>query len=372
MAELGEISANIAAFHTGLEQQREKVTGVRAAIGAQRVQKEHLQNRLSELNDLLTAASTDLSNQLAELDVESVEEYAAKVAEVEQARTDLKVTASPLRDYFQSGPEEPSCEDLSAWESELKPLSEKAQDADPDEFNENTYDAVSQESDEAEYKVNELKDLLTKHQRKLDQFSERVLHLTLESFADEPLENIVDSTRQLPVLAEQLKNVARSIQRDADESRAVIGIFQTIRQDEESKVAHLFGEDDMASRIFAKLTGGRYTGVEYDPLTHRISATRDDKKPLEARLLSHGAFDQLYLAVRVALSEQLLDGEPGFFVMDDAFLAADKNRLLQGFESLQSLAKAGWSILYFTAKEEVGERLAPKLGLPIVELQELP
>lgn len=72
------------------------------------------QSAINITTSLLTAASTDLGNQLAELDVESVEEYAAKVAEVEQARTDLKVTTSPLRDYFQSGPEEPSCEALSA------------------------------------------------------------------------------------------------------------------------------------------------------------------------------------------------------------------------------------------------------------------
>jgi uncharacterized protein YhaN len=225
--------------------------------------------------------------------------------------------------------------------------------------------------DLAEKEKQSLEDRLASHRHKLQEFNERARQLPLSEFVDEPPRTFAESTRQLVTLADAFEEIGNQIQVDAYDCCEAIKIFEDIRHEEEGKVAQLFGEDDRASLLFSQLTRRRYAGVEYDPVTHRITVTRNGEEPLPAHRLSHATYDQLYLSVRVSLGEQLMSGEPGFFIMDDAFLTADKHRLREGFATLQSLAEAGWSILYFTAKEEVGERLAPELGLPIETLEEL-
>jgi uncharacterized protein YhaN len=369
---IDDLGPRLSSFDNEVEKLGEWLTRIRSDIQSLRKQDQEKQVRLSESEGDLRRLNAELTERLTRAGITSVEEYAAKLADREKAETDLKLAADPLRDYFQSGSESPSVDDFSSWERELSRLLERSEGGEPDTFDQARYDDVKKGVDLAEEGMRSLEDRLATHRQKLKEFNERAQQLPLSEFVDEPPQTFAESTRQLVALADNLEAIGNRIQLDADECREVVEIFEAIRREEESKVAQLFGEHDRASLLFSQLTRGRYTGVEYDPATHRITVTRDGKEPLLAHRLSHATYDQLYLSVRVSLGEQLLSGEPGFFIMDDAFLAADKYRLREGFATLQSLAKAGWSILYFTAKEEVGERLAPELGLPIVELQELP
>jgi uncharacterized protein YhaN len=79
---------------------------------------------------------------------------------------------------------------------------------------------------------------------------------------------------------------------------------------------------------------------------------------LEVSKLSKGTTDQLYLAIRVALGEKILEGSPGFFIMDDAFLTSDPNRLKSQVRLLEKLSKKGWQIIYFTMKNEAVEAIS--------------
>jgi uncharacterized protein YhaN len=115
--------------------------------------------------------------------------------------------------------------------------------------------------------------------------------------------------------------------------------------------------------VFRRITDDRYTGVTYDAGDQVLRVHRDGRDPLTPRQLSHGTTDQLYLAARIGLADQLLGTEPGFFLMDDAFLPADRTRLRDGFEVLRDLADDGWQILYFTAKAEIGADLVDAHGL---------
>lgn len=57
--------------------------------------------------------------------------------------------------------------------------------------------------------------------------------------------------------------------------------------------------------------------------------------------LSDGTRDQLYLSIRVALGEKILEGNTGFFVMDDAFLTSDSSRLETQVDVVEKLAEQG-------------------------------
>jgi uncharacterized protein YhaN len=71
------------------------------------------------------------------------------------------------------------------------------------------------------------------------------------------------------------------------------------------------------------------------------------------------------------LANRLLGSEPGFLLLDDAFLPADSTRLANGFDVLRNLADDGWQILYFTAKDEVGVDIVESHGLSCRELDPL-
>ena len=109
--------------------------------------------------------------------------------------------------------------------------------------------------------------------------------------------------------------------------------------------------------MFQAITDDRYTGVTYDADERLLQVHRDGQEVLTPKQLSHGTTEQLYFSARVGLAEQLLSSEPGFFLLDDAFLPADRTRLQEGFDVLRELADDGWQILYFTAKDEVGNDL---------------
>ena len=65
--------------------------------------------------------------------------------------------------------------------------------------------------------------------------------------------------------------------------------------------------------------------------------------------LSRGALDQLYLAVRIALSEIFFDGELPPLVLDDCFAAFDDARCADSIALLAELAKDR-QIVIFTCR----------------------
>ena len=58
-------------------------------------------------------------------------------------------------------------------------------------------------------------------------------------------------------------------------------------------------------------------------------------------------------------------------MLDDPFLAADPKRLHNGFETPRRLTAEGWQVLYFTAKPEVYDELAPAFDCAVHELEQL-
>ena len=92
-------------------------------------------------------------------------------------------------------------------------------------------------------------------------------------------------------------------------------IFEEIRAEEEEKVSDLFGKDSPVSEYFQKITDGIYEEVEYTT-EKKIQVRLRNRDTLDAKKLSGGAYDQLYLSIRLALGEKILKGEKGFFIME--------------------------------------------------------
>ena len=74
----------------------------------------------------------------------------------------------------------------------------------------------------------------------------------------------------------------------------------------------------------------------------------------------------------MALAARLLPDEKAFFLLDDPFIKYDLSRLRKQMEALLSFSGQGWQILYFSAKDEVKQVLAPAIKKGAVTPQPVP
>jgi len=139
-----------------------------------------------------------------------------------------------------------------------------------------------------------------------------------------------------------------------------------------AKVAVLFQKGNLASQLFNKTTHGRYSEVEYDSENEKIVVCRPTGETFSVEKLSRGARDQLYLSIRVALGQMLLEGKSGFFLMDDAFISSDDKRIKPQIGLLKKISEMGWQIVYFSAKRETIDLLSRATKNKVITLKPLP
>jgi len=151
-----------------------------------------------------------------------------------------------------------------------------------------------------------------------------------------------------------------------------IKVLDSLAQREEERVSSLFGEESDVSKVFSSFTHGDYTAVRYIPDKQAIEVDRRDGITLEPWKLSGGTYDQLYLAIRVALAKQVIGEDQGFFLFDDPFVKSDPFRLRVQITNLYELVQNGWQVIYFSTKPEVREKLNDLLNSRDFHIIELP
>lgn len=213
--------------------------------------------------------------------------------------------------------------------------------------------AEAREAMEAtEAEVDRLEGALATHRRQLERFAERAGQLDFEAFTGHPLAVSVTSLEALGALERRLDGFVEAIERDATTARTAHDILEAMAEAEGEKVTALFGPASRTSELFARVTDGRYEAVRYDADADEVVVDRAGRDTRTQRELSRGTCDQLFFCVRVALAERLLGGARGVFVLDDAFLTADRDRLERQTEIVSMLAEDGWQVLYLTAKPD--------------------
>ena len=103
-----------------------------------------------------------------------------------------------------------------------------------------------------------------------------------------------------------------------------------------------------AAEIFSALTGGKYSGVVLDRAFHLSAEPAGDSVYRPSALLSSGAADQLYLAVRLAICDLVLpDEDRAPIILDDALASFDNGRCAAALRWLKEEGKRR-QILLFT------------------------
>src|SRR5699024_1705465 len=110
------------------------------------------------------------------------------------------------------------------------------------------------------------------------------------------------------------------------------------------------------STFFEELTNGRYHQV-YAPTSKKpFQVAGKDHIVYTVNMLSQGKVDQLYIALRLAISMVMRDGYHMPFIIDDAFVQFDDTRTNRMLRILQNWTNEQ-QIIIFTCKKAIATPL---------------
>ena len=123
-----------------------------------------------------------------------------------------------------------------------------------------------------------------------------------------------------------------------------------------------------AGDYFRQLTAGQFDQVSLDRSLHVTVRQTGSLADRPLALLSQGTKDQLYLALRLSIADLVLpEGAACPFVLDDALLAFDDQRLDLALDLLRQLAERRQVILFSCQRREQ-VRLAGQAGVTVIPL----
>jgi len=373
---VSDIGPAIQTYRDELKALRSRISDLEQEIEVAEQRIDDHESIIGKARDRRHGSREEKRELLREADVEAVDAYRSAFDDISSLETDRSNARQSLVDSL----DEPDVSDgdpetmIEYWENELATMigDIDVDTVDPTDYDQDTLDERRETRTELEERKEELEQTLEDHENAVREFKDRVHELRTAPFLDSPITLRAETVDGLEQVQRDLEGLVERINRDAEISRVGLEIFDEIHDEEEEKITDLFDSDGRASEVFATITQGRYEDVSYDPEQRQLLVEDHNGQILSPEELSHGTREQLYFATRVSLSEQLLGNESGFFILDDAFLPADRTRLEEGFELLQDLVANGWQVLYLTAKQEVAVEMVETFDLPRTELARLP
>jgi len=309
------------------------------------------EERLPEIEAKIREAKKRRDEIKLKAEVETIKEYNEKLRlkQRKEKLRDEQITL--LESHFGSEGKELG-KNLSYWQKEIGEFEEFKDKAKGVEYSEKVASELKKRKEGLLAKEEKIKGKMAgfrEELREIEREANEILRLEEDYL-------YCTTSIELDAAQRKLKDFIEEIESKKDNVLEVMKIFEEIEAEEEEKVADLFGKEARVSEYFQKITDGIYEEVEYTT-EKKIQVRLRNRDTLDADKLSGGAYDQLYLSIRLALGEKLLKGEKGFFIMDDPFIKADRERLAKQIDILKKIAESGWQILYFTAKDEIRDIL---------------
>jgi hypothetical protein len=120
--------------------------------------------------------------------------------------------------------------------------------------------------------------------------------------------------------------------------------------------SHLASLNTEASKMFAKITNGRYPDLRLNEDMHP-SVRIDSRRWMSVENFSRGTVDAIYLSLRVALAKVRDDGRSLPLMLDDPFVHLDQKRLAKTL-NLVDLASSDGQLILFSHNLDLGKRAA--------------
>lgn len=175
---------------------------------------------------------------------------------------------------------------------------------------------------------------------------ETIAAIRAELAAMESSESYSNSLHRYEMEAEQLKSMAKewSVLKTAKE------MLSETKRDYRDK--YLTKVIEVTTKYFNELTGNRYVFVYAPTENHPFQVETCDNIRYTVNELSQGTIDQLYVSLRLAISEIMSEKHGLPFIIDDAFVHFDAVRTKRMISMLNQTAEKQQVIL-FTCKEEI-------------------
>jgi uncharacterized protein YhaN len=178
------------------------------------------------------------------------------------------------------------------------------------------------------------------------EFERKQLQLRLGQF-----EGRMDVLGSKEALGQQLSAIDHRIGR-LNQYQAALELAQQILQQATTELQRRFAPriSQQAQELFGKLTGGRYERLQLQQDLSISTATGQEVALREIQRRSEGTVDQLYLALRLAVSRELTPSAP--LVLDDALVRFDDTRHAAAMQILREEAEAKQVILFTCQSRE--------------------
>jgi uncharacterized protein YhaN len=361
-----EMRSNIQKFEEKYGEKSEELQGLRE-------EKRGLEDRVNGLRDKeipgIESRVKDAEEKIQGIKMKSKEDSLEKYAEKLELRKAREMTVREqerfLKSHFKERGKELK-ENIAHWSEEVQRLEEYKDKAKDMTYSEATKSTLDGEKEEFVKKLRQVNDMIAFFQKEMKEVEHEAIDILR---LKEPL--YCETSVDLKVIKTELQRFKQENENNKDNALKVIEIFEEIEREETVKVSELFGIESPVSKYFNEITNGLYGEVLLNQEAMKIQVKRRGGKILEAEKLSGGAYDQLYLSIRLALGEKLLKGKKGFFIMDDPFIKADPDRLQRQIETLERICELGWQIMYFSAKGEIKDALKEDIKMGTVNYVEV-
>lgn len=262
-------------------------------------------------------------------------------------------------------------ENIEHWMSETEKLEKYKNKAKGIKYNESIAAEAKQNKEILEGELGQINGKMKSLQVKMEEIERKTNEIQIEGEQIEYEHLFCKTLVDLETIKDKLQSFIAKNEEQKDNVLEVMKNFEQIEAEEKEKVSELFGKDSTVSKYFKAITNGLYKEVVFNQETGSVEVKLEDDV-LDAGKLSGGAYDQLYLSIRLALGDKILKGKKGFFIMDDPFIKADPDRIQRQIETLMKISKSGWQILYFSAKGEINEALQDFIEQGAVNYIEVP
>ena len=210
----------------------------------------------------------------------------------------------------------------------------------------------TQSYEQAAAELAQVQSLLTQERTRFDMLTGRIRSLDRSSDLESQL---TQKQEQLQALQEEYDSIALAM--DA------LTQANTVLQ---NRFSPALGA--RAAEIFSAITGGRYDKVLLSRDFSLSAEMAGDPVSRSVRLLSQGAADQLYLAVRLAICDMVLPGDKRVpLILDDALVTFDDDRLRAALDYLLAESHRR-QILLFTCQKREADYLQGRENVTVTRL----
>lgn len=343
-----------------LSLKKEQLNDAEKELDWQREKEKELNEELEDRRKSIRFCEEEISLIRHKSGLDNLEQYSEKLDKKDFLCREIGKQESILESHFGKTAEDAAPEEkISFWQTRVAAYEQYSEAAAGTSYDQIESEKLAVKKEKMEKQAEQLAEKLREREDQLRFIEKEVSELPISG--DDgvfPCQTIVD----LEEVRGKLSKWVAGYEEKREYALIALEIFTQIGQEEEKKVAKLFGLSSPISLYFRQITGGRYTEVIFDNQGNRIRVICDDGKELDALQLSGGTYDQLYFSIRLALGEKILDTEKGFFILDDPFIKADYSRLKKLLQMLLEINQTGWQVLYFSAKSEVKEILQKNIA----------